>query len=95
MADRTTRPVVPLTHPDPDEHRRQLAIRANASLPKDGTEGATAPLRLMSFAVADLPDASLWTGAIVFVSDEAGGAVPAWSDGTNWKRFSDGTNVSS
>ena len=28
-------------------------------------------------------------GAQVFVSNESGGAVPAFSDGTNWRRVTD------
>ena len=94
MADRTQRPTVPLTHANEAEHRRQLAVRANASLPKDGTEGMTAPLRLPSYAVDDVPTASLWTGALIYVSDEVGGAIPAFSDGTNWRRVSDRTAIS-
>lgn len=84
MADRTTRPVVPLTHPDDAEHRRQLAVRANASLPKDGTERATSPLPLFSVEVADLPDAEMWEGALVYVSDGDSGEKLRYSDGSNW-----------
>lgn len=94
MVDRTLRPDVPLRNPDADEHRRQLAVRANASLAKDGTNGMTMPLKLAQYAVANLPTASLWTGAIVYVTDETGGAVPAFADGTNWRRVTDRTIVS-
>lgn len=94
MADPIRRPAVPVVHADPAEHRRQLAMRANACLPKDGTERATAPLPLMTYAVADLPDASLWEGAVVYVSDEIGGAVLAFSDGTDWRRVTDRAVVS-
>lgn len=74
---------------DDVEHRRRLAQRANASFPKDATEGMTAPLRLMSYAIADVPDATLYTGAMIYVSDETGGAIPCFSDGTDWRRVSD------
>lgn len=94
MADRTQRPSVPLVHADEVEHRRQLATRVNAALPHDGSEAMTAPLRLMTYAVADLPDATLWTAALVYVSDETGGAVPAFSDGTDWRRVTDRVVVS-
>ena len=83
MADQTLRPAVPLENPNSREHRRQIAQRANAALPFDGTAPMTAPLSLKSYTVAGLPDATLWTGAVVFVSDETGGAVVAFSDGTN------------
>lgn len=52
------------------------------------------PLPLKSFAVADLPTASLWEGSIVYVSDETGGAVLAFSNGTQWLRCTDRTVVS-
>jgi len=41
----------------------------------------TAPLRLMSYATADLPTASLWPGSLAYVSDTA---KVAYSDGTVW-----------
>lgn len=94
MADLRIRPLVPLTHSDEAFHRRLLAERANASLPKDGSEAMVTPLRLASYTVATLPDATLWTGAEVFVSDETGGAVTAFSDGTNWRRSTDRAVVS-
>ena len=83
------RPIVPLAHGDAAAHRRLLAERVNSALPKDGTEGAQAPIPLMSYAVAELPDATLWLGAVVYVSNETGGAVVAFSDGTNWRRVTD------
>ncbi|KAF0227744.1 MAG: hypothetical protein FD175_2450 [Beijerinckiaceae bacterium] len=47
-------------------------------------------LRIGSFTVAGLPSAStLGAGAVVFVSNESGGAVLAFSDGTNWRRVTD------
>lgn len=94
MADVTDRPIVPLTHQDPVHHRRIIAMRANAAFPKDGTEGMTQPLRLMSYTVATVPTASEWTGCMIYVSDETGGAVTAFSDGTDWRRTQDRTIVS-
>jgi hypothetical protein len=98
MTDRTLRPLVPVTHADEEIHRRLLAQRSNAMLPKDGTDGMSAPLRLASLTVSDLATAkfaaALWTGAIVYVSNESGGAVPAFSDGTNWRRVTDRAVVS-
>lgn len=88
MVERRTRPIVPVEHTNEREHRRLLADRANASLPKDGTEGMSAPLALASYTAAELPDPSLWTGAVVFVSDEG---VTAVSDGLAWERIGVGT----
>lgn len=85
----TRRPIVPTQNPNAEEHRRQLADRANAAVMKDGSDGMVRPLPLKSYAVADLPTASDWEGAIVYVSDETGGATVAFSDGTNWRRVQD------
>lgn len=43
--------------------------------------------RLPSFTVAGLPSAAIaGAGAIVYVSDASGGATPAFSDGSVWRR---------
>lgn len=47
------------------------------------------------YGVASLPDpAAAGAGAMAFVTDEAGGAVPAFSDGTIWRRVTDRAAVS-
>lgn len=56
---------------------------------------ASGPVRVASFSIAGLPPASAsGAGAIVHVSDESGGAVLAFSDGTNWRRVTDRAMVS-
>lgn len=53
------------------------------------------PARLKSHSVAALPNAATsGAGAMIYVSDESGGAVPAFSDGTNWRRVTDRVVVS-
>lgn len=53
------------------------------------------PIRCASYTVATLPSASAaGAGAQVYVSDESGGAVPTFSDGTNWRRVTDRAVVS-
>jgi hypothetical protein len=52
------------------------------------------PVRVKSYTVAALPDATLGTGQCIYVSDETGGAVLAFSDGTNWRRATDRAVVS-
>ena len=48
------------------------------------------PAKLPSYTVATVPSASAaGAGASIYVSDETGGAVPAFSDGTNWRRVTD------
>jgi hypothetical protein len=44
---------------------------------------------LEDYAVADLPDATEHEAGMVYVADESGGAVPAFSDGVNWRRVTD------
>ncbi|APE45037.1 hypothetical protein BOO69_17685 [Sulfitobacter alexandrii] len=53
------------------------------------------PVQLMDYTVATLPDAAAaGAGAQVFVTNEAGGAVPAFSDGASWRRVTDRAVVS-
>lgn len=51
--------------------------------------------RVKGYTVAGVPSASgQGAGAIIYVSNEAGGAVLAFSDGTNWRRVTDRAVVS-
>ena len=60
------------------------------------------PAFLPSYRAADLPGAAEWysaaaregRSALIFVSDEAGGAVPVFTDGVNWRRVTDRAIVS-
>lgn len=54
------------------------------------------PYPLPRYTVAQLGgvDPANWLGALVYVSDEAGGAVVAYSDGTDWRRLTDRSIVS-
>lgn len=47
-----------------------------------------------SYTVSTLPDAAANTGRVLFVSNEAGGAVIAFSDGSQWRRATDRAVVS-
>ena len=50
---------------------------------------STAP-KPPSYTVAGVPSASaLGAGSQIYVTNETGGAVPAFSDGTNWRRVTD------
>lgn len=44
------------------------------------------PVALASFPKADLPDPARWVGSWIFVPDATGGAIPAYSDGSDWRR---------
>lgn len=48
---------------------------------------------LNSYTVANLPSAGT-AGQMIYVTNESGGAVPAFSDGTNWRRVTDRAVVS-
>ena len=60
------------------------------------------PFLIPGFNVATLPNAAEWFRdsitekytALIFVNDEAGGSVLAFSDGTNWRRVTDRAIVS-
>jgi hypothetical protein len=43
---------------------------------------------LPSFTTTTLPSAAV-AGAMIYVTNETGGAVPAFADGTNWRRVTD------
>lgn len=49
---------------------------------------------LNSYTVATVPDATKNEQSFIFVSDEAGGATTAFSDGTSWRRSQDKTIIS-
>ena len=56
----------------------------------DGRVALGAALRLKAATVATLPSASAaGAGAMLYASDETGGAVPVFSDGTAWRRVTD------
>jgi len=47
-----------------------------------------------TYTVAGLPSAATYPRGIVYVSNEAGGSVLAYSDSTNWRRVTDRAVVS-
>lgn len=48
---------------------------------------------LTSYTVATLPTVTSFPG-LIFVSDESGGSIPAFSDGSVWRRVTDRAVVS-
>jgi hypothetical protein len=61
----------------------------------NGNIFAQTNIRPGSYTVATVPSASTaGAGAMIYVSDEVGGGVPAFSDGTNWRRVTDRAIVS-
>ena len=70
----------------------QLDETSDAYLQLIGRPGAARPLS--SYTVTTLPDATMYLGGIIYVSNDAGGAVPAFSDGVAWRRCTDRAVVS-
>jgi len=54
----------------------------------------SSPMKLMSRTVTQLSTLTASAGAMVYVTNETGGAVPAFYDGTNWRRVTDRAVVS-
>lgn len=52
-----------------------------------------AQVQLTSYTVSTLPVATT-AGGMIFVTDEVGGAVPAFSEGLNWRRVTDRSIIS-
>lgn len=52
------------------------------------------PVKLPVYTVATVPPAAPNPSALIYVSNEAGGAVVAFSDGTNWRRVTDRAIIS-
>jgi hypothetical protein len=51
------------------------------------------PIELAAYAKADLPSADK-DGLLIFVTDDVGGAVPAFSSGGQWLRVTDRAVIS-
>lgn len=52
------------------------------------------PAELRSYVVASVPAAASYLGCMIYVSNESGGAIPAFSDGVNWRRVTDRAIIS-
>ena len=52
------------------------------------------PMQTVSYTVATVPSAGSFSAGLIYVSDETGGAVLAFSDGTDWRRVTDRAIVS-
>jgi hypothetical protein len=73
---------------------RRFADDVGAELERLRQQRRAAPVPLPGFAKADLPSASSYPRCLIFVTDEGGGAVPAFSDGSAWRRVTDRAVVS-
>lgn len=70
---------------------KRWAEALTAALSRSESQGV---LQLTAYAVARLPNPATAKWCLVIVKDEVGGEVPAWSDGTDWRRVTDRAIVS-
>lgn len=59
-----------------------------------GMLNGTMPVMLPTYTVSTVPSAANYARAWIYVSNESGGAQPAFSDGTNWRRATDRAVIS-
>lgn len=73
----------------------QLSRSAANTLSVEATSGATfsGPVGLPSYTVATVPAVASYAGSMIYVSDAAGGASPAYSNGSNWISLLTGANI--
>lgn len=69
-------------------------IQSNITALDGRVDALEAFVSLPSYTVATVPSASANARKLIYVSNEAGGAVPAFSDGTNWRRVTDRVVIS-
>lgn len=60
----------------------------------DVTTTATMIFQAPTYTVAGVPSASTYPRGVIYVSNEAGGATLAFSDGSVWRRCADRVQVS-
>lgn len=72
-----------------------VAVDAQTDLGEIVISGVFYPTQLVlpAYTVSTLPSATI-PAQMIYVSNESGGAVPAFSDGTNWRRVTDRAIVS-
>jgi hypothetical protein len=85
------------TSTDPSQNKMKLiAIDNAASNPSNGqidispkVGKVNKPFEFKSYTVANLPTSGIGAGAMAYCTDETGGAVPVFYDGSNWRRVTD------
>lgn len=80
--------------PRPPEGAPSWAIRVCQDISDWVLNLNRGPQKLTPYTVALAPDATKYPYAEIYVTNETGGAVPAFSDGTNWRRVTDRAIIS-
>lgn len=53
----------------------------------DGSASLELPFILKGYNIADLPNPALWERGLIYINDDPINPVPAYSDGSAWRRF--------
>lgn len=69
-------------------------LSTDAGVLVNGDSDMEGPLKLARYPVAEVPVAGDYPGGLIYVTDEAGGATAAFSDGTDWRRVQDRAVIS-
>ena len=85
------------TSTDPSQNKMKLIAIDNASSsPSNGqidvspkVASVNVPFELPSYTVTNLPTSGIGAGAMAYATNETGGAVPCFYDGSNWRRVTD------
>ena len=84
------------TSTDPSANKMKLIAIDHAGSPTNGqidvspkVASVNVPFELPSYTVANLPTAGISAGAMAYVTNDAGGAVPCFYDGSAWRRVTD------
>jgi hypothetical protein len=84
------------TSTDPSANKMKLIAIDHAGSPSNGqidvspkVASVNVPFELPSYTVANLPTAGIGAGAMAFCTNDAGGAVPCFYDGSAWRRVTD------
>lgn len=80
--------------PDDREIRRIAWLTIAEALGLDVDTTSTLLFQAQTYTVSTLPAAATYPRGVIYVSNEAGGATLAFSDGTNWRRVQDRAVVS-
>ena len=84
------------TSTDPSQNKMKLIAIDHAGSPSNGqldvspkVASVNVPFELPSYTVANLPTSGVGAGAMAFCTNDAGGAVPCFYDGSAWRRVTD------
>lgn len=80
--------------PEDREIRRLSWLTIAEAFDLDVDTTSTLLFQAQSYTVATLPSAATYPRGVIYVSNEAGGATLAFSDGTDWRRVQDRAVVS-